>query len=69
MGRIEKKIIGIILLIIYITFKFLQKNKKIIGYILVIMVLVYALMFGILHNTTTGDGLNLFQLLKNGRII
>lgn len=69
MKKTTKRILGIILLIIYITFKFLQKYKDIIAFVLVLAGFLYMLVFGILHNTVTGDGLSLVQLIKNGRII
>lgn len=69
MKKVAKKILGIILLIIYITFKFLQKYKDVIAFVLVLAGFLYMLVFGILHNTVTGDGLSLVQLIKNGRII
>ena len=64
-----KRILGIILLIIYIIFKFLQKYKDIIAFILLLTGFLYMLIFGILHNTVYGDGLSLVQLIKSGRII
>lgn len=69
MKKTAKRILGIILLIIYITFKFLQKYKDVIACILILVFFAYMLMYGILHNTVTGDGLSLVQLIKNGRII
>lgn len=69
MKKATKRILGIILLIIYIIFKFLQKYKDVIACILILVFFAYMLMFGILHNTVTGDGLNLIQLIKNSRII
>lgn len=69
MIKLGKRILGIIVLIIYITFKFLQKYKDVIACILILVFFTYMLMYGILHNTVTGDGLSLVQLIKNGRII
>ncbi|MCI7206235.1 MAG: hypothetical protein MSA15_09640 [Clostridium sp.] len=69
MKKAIKRILGIILLIIYITFKFLQKYKDVIACILLLVFFEYMLMYGILHNTVTGDGLSLVQLVKSGRII
>ena len=69
MKKVAKRILGIILLIIYIIFKFLQKYKDIIACILVLASFLYMLIFGVLHNTVYGDGLSLIQLIKNGRII
>ena len=69
MKKAIKRILGIILLIIYITFKFLQKYKDIVAFVLVLAGFLYMLIFGILHNTVTGDGLSLVQLIKSGRII
>lgn len=69
MKKVTKRILGILLLIIYITFKFLQKYKDIIACILILAGFLYMLIFGILHNTVTGDGLSLLQLIKNGRTI
>ena len=69
MVKLGKRILGILLLIIYIIFKFLQKYKDIIAFILLLAFLTYMLIFGVLHNTVYGDGLNLVQLIKNGRII
>lgn len=69
MKKVVKRILGIILLIAYITFKFLQKYKDIIACILILAFFTYMLMYGVLHNTVTGDGLSLVQLIKNGRII
>ena len=69
MKKAIKKTLGIILLIVYITFKFLQKYKDIIAFILVLAGFLYMFIFGILHNTVTGDGLSLVQLIKSGRII
>lgn len=69
MKKVAKRILGIILLIVYITFKFLQKYKDIIACILILAFFTYMLMCGILHNTVTGDGLSLVQLIKSGRII
>ena len=69
MKKATKRILGIILLIIYIIFKFLQKYKNIIAFILVLAGFLYMFIFGILHNTVYGDGLSLVQLIKNGRII
>lgn len=69
MKKVVKRILGIILLIVYITFKFLQKYKDVIACILILACFFYMLVFGILHNTVTGDGLSLVQLIKNGRII
>ena len=69
MKKATKRILGIILLIIYITFKFLQKYKDIIAFILLFASFLYMFIFGILHNTVTGDGLSLVQLVKSGRII
>ena len=69
MKKAIKRTLGIILLIVYITFKFLQKYKDVIACILVLAGFLYMLMFGILHNTVTGDGLSLVQLIKSGRII
>ena len=69
MKKAIKRILGIILLIIYIIFKFLQKYKDVIACILILAGFLYMLIFGILHNTVYGDGLSLVQLIKNGRII
>ncbi|MDY5984768.1 MAG: hypothetical protein SPI94_04785 [Candidatus Onthovivens sp.] len=69
MKKATKRTLGIILLIIYITFKFLQKYKDIITFILILAGFLYMLIFGILHNTVYGDGLSLVQLIKNGHII
>ena len=69
MKKATKRILGVILLIVYIIFKFLQKYKDIIAFILLLAGFVYMLIFGILHNTVTGDGLSLVQLIKSGRII
>ena len=69
MKKATKRILGIILLIMYITFKFLQKYKDVIAFVLVLAGFLYMFIFGILHNTVTGDGLSLVQLIKNGRII
>ncbi len=69
MKKVTKRILGIILLIIYITFKILQKHRNVIFGILVLASFVYILIFGILHNTVTSDGLSLVQLIKSGRII
>ena len=69
MKKTTKRILGIILLIIYITFKFLQKYKDIIAFALVLAGFLYMLIFGVLHNTVYGDGLSLVQLVKSGRII
>lgn len=69
MKKTIKRILGIILLIIYIIFKFLQKYKDIIAFILLLTGFLYMLIFGILHNTVYGDGLSLVQLIKSGRII
>lgn len=69
MKKTAKRILGIILLIVYITFKFLQKYKDVVAFVLVLAGFLYMLVFGILHNTVTGDGLSLVQLIKNGRII
>ena len=69
MKKATKRILGIILLIIYISFKFLQKYKDTIAFILVLAGFLYMFIFGILHNTVTGDGLSLVQLIKSGRII
>lgn len=69
MKKATKRILGIILLIVYITFKFLQKYKDVIACILILAFFSYMLIFGILHNTVTGDGLSLVQLIKSGRII
>ena len=69
MKKTTKRILGIILLIIYITFKFLQKYKDVIAFVLVLAGFLYMFIFGILHNTVTGDGLSLVQLIKSGRII
>lgn len=69
MKKAIKRILGIILLTIYIIFKFLQKYKDTIAFVLVLAGFLYMLMFGILHNTVTGDGLGLVQLMKSGRII
>ena len=69
MRKAIKRTLGIILLIIYITFKFLQKYKDIIAFVLVLAGFLYMLIFGILHNTLYGDGLSLIQLVKSGRII
>lgn len=64
MGKIGKRILGIILLIIYIIFNFLRKHKNFIFSILVLASFVFMLIFGILHNTVYGDGLSLLQLIK-----
>lgn len=69
MKKTTKRILGIFLLIIYITFKFLQKYKDVIACILVLAFFAYMLMYGILHNTVYGDSLSLVQLIKSGRII
>ena len=69
MKEVMKRILGILLLIIYITFKFLQKYKDIIVCILILTSFLYMLIFGVLHNTVYGDGLSLLQLIKSGRII
>ena len=69
MKKVAKRILGIILLIVYITFKFLQKHKDAIAFVLVLVFFAYMLMYGILHNTVYGDGLSLVQLIKSGRII
>lgn len=69
MRKVVKRILGIILLIIYISFKFLQKHKDVIACILILVFFAYMLMYGILHNTATGDGLSLVQLMKSGCII
>lgn len=69
MKKTIKRILGIILLTIYIIFKFLQKYKDIIAFILLLTGFLYMLIFGILHNTVYGDGLSLVQLIKSGRII
>ena len=69
MVKLGKRILGILLLIIYITFKFLQKHKDVIACILILAFFAYMLMYGILHNTVYGDGLSLIQLIKSGRII
>lgn len=69
MKKTTKRILGIILLIIYTIFKFLQKYKDIISCILILTVFLYMLIFGILHNTVSGDGLSLVQLIKSGHII
>ena len=69
MKKTIKRILGIILLTIYIIFKFLQKYKDIIACILILAFLAYMLMYGILHNTVYGDGLSLVQLIKSGRVI
>lgn len=69
MKKAIKRILGIILLIIYITFKFLQKHKDAITCGLILAFFTYMLIFGILHNTVYGDGLSLAQLIKSGRII
>lgn len=69
MKKTTKRILGIILLTIYIIFKFLQKYKDIIAFILLLTGFLYMLIFGILHNTVYGDGLSLVQLIKSGRII
>lgn len=69
MIKLGKRILGIIVLIIYITFKFLQKYKDVIACILLLVFFTYMLMYGVLHNTVTGDGLSLVQLIKSGRII
>lgn len=69
MKKAIKRILEIILLTIYIIFKFLQKYKDVIACILILVFFTYMLMFGILHNTVTGDGLGLVQLIKSGRII
>lgn len=64
MKKAIKKILGIILLIIYITFNFLRKHKDFIFSILVLASFLFMLTFGILHNTVYGDGLSLLQLIK-----
>lgn len=69
MKKAIKRILGIILLTIYIIFKILQKYKDVIACILILAFFTYVLMYGILHNTVTGDGLSLVQLIKSGRII
>ena len=69
MKKATKRILGIILLIAYIIFKFLQKYKDIIAFVLVLAGFLYMFIFGILHNTVYGDGLSLVQLIKSGRII
>ena len=69
MKKATKRILGITLLIIYIIFKILQKYKNIIAFILILAGFLYMFIFGILHNTVTGDGLSLVQLVKSGRII
>ena len=69
MKKTTKRILGVALLIVYITFKFLQKYKDIVAFILVLAGFLYMLIFGILHNTVYGDGLSLVQLIKSGRII
>lgn len=69
MKKTTERILGITLLIIYITFKLLQKYKDIIACILILAFLAYMLMYGILHNTVYGDGLSLVQLIKSGRVI
>ena len=69
MMNATKRILGIILLIIYIIFKLLQKYKNIIAFILVLASFLHMFIFGILHNTVYGDGLSLVQLIKSGRII
>ena len=69
MKKTIKRILGIILLTIYIIFKFLQKYKDIIAFILLLTGFLYMLIFGILHNTVYGDGLSLVQLIKSGHII
>lgn len=69
MVKLGKRILGIILLIVYITFKFLQKYKNVIACILLLAFFAYMLMYGVLHNTVYGDGLSLVQLIKSGRII
>ena len=69
MKKTIKRILGIILLTIYIIFKFLKKYKDIIAFILLLTGFLYMLIFGILHNTVYGDGLSLVQLIKSGRII
>ena len=69
MVKLGKRILGIILLSVYIIFKFLQKYKDVIAFILILAGFLYMLIFGILHNTVTGDGLSLVQLIKSGRII
>lgn len=69
MRKTIKKTLGILLLIAYIVFNFLKRHKDIIIYVLVLASFLYMLIFGVLHNTVTGDGLSLVQLIKNGRII
>ena len=69
MKKATKRILGIILLIAYIIFKFLQKYKDIIAFVLVLAGFLYMFIFGILHNTVTGDGWSLVQLIKSGSII
>ena len=69
MKKATKRILGITLLIIYIIFKILQKYKNTIAFILILGGFLYMFIFGILHNTVTGDGLSLVQLVKSGRII
>ena len=69
MKKTIKRILGIILLIIYIIFKFLQKYKDVIACILILAFFAYMLMYGFLHNTVYGDGLSLVQLIKSGHII
>ena len=64
MKKVIKRTLGIVLLVAYITFKFLKKHKDTIIYILVLAGFVYMLIFGILHNTVYGDGLSLLQLSK-----
>lgn len=69
MKKAIKRTFGVVLLIVYIIFKFLQKYKDVIACILILAFFAYMLMYGILHNTVTGDGLSLVQLVKSGRII
>ena len=59
MKKATKRILGIILLIVYITFKLLQKHKDIIAFILILTSFLYMFIFGVLHNTVYGDGLSL----------
>lgn len=69
MKKTIKRTLGVVLLTIYIIFKFLQKYKDIIAFILILAGFLYMLIFGVLHNTVYGDGLSLVQLIKSGRII
>ena len=69
MKKTTKRILGVALLIVYITFKFLQKYKDIVAFILVLAGKLYILIFGNIHNTVYGDGLSLEKKKKSGRII